>query len=147
MVIFNNFIICWRNIQALASFDLCTGATGSSNSILMCPFWFPPTNFTLQFIFYPLLILFDYNKHLEIHKSPGSPEILLIQLISSPQPPGSSRIVVVTSNFLGNGLRPPTSHFRPPGIHTVWQEVLYLSYKFFLKAIQTIKTSWDRMPY
>lgn len=119
-------------------------------------FLVPSHQFHSSVQFHPLLILFHYNKHFEIHKSPGSPEILFIQLISAPflhvtflvrnaaarpPPPGSSRIVVVTYTFLANGLRPPTSQFRTHGIHIVWQEDLYLSHKYFLKAIQTIKTS------
>jgi hypothetical protein len=34
-------------------------------------------------------------------------------------------------NFPVNGLKPPKSHFKPYGIHTAWQEILYLHYKFF----------------
>lgn len=105
-----------------------------------------------------LPLLFHHNKPIEIHKTPGSPETWRIQFMSGHFPhlifltrnaptPGPSRIVVVSCTFLVNGLGPPRLYFRPHGTHRLWQEVLYLSYRFVSKATQTIKTSWGGMPY
>ena len=50
---FNNFIVCWTNIQTLANFNLCTGVTcNPQTNILLCFFLILQTSFTPQFVFF-----------------------------------------------------------------------------------------------
>lgn len=147
------------HIPTSATFDWCPGVTHSPQTAFFCVLSDSLPAISLhRSCSTQLPLLFHHNKHVKIHKTPGSPEIWHIQVISGHFPhlifltrnaptPGPSRIVVVSCTFLVNGLGPPRFYFRPHGAHTLWQEALYLSYRFVLKATQTIKTSWGGMPY
>lgn len=147
---FNNFIVCWTNIQTLANFDLCTGVTcNPQTNILLCFFWFFKPVLLHNSCSSQLLIWFHHNILFEIHENfylsrdvvysaipDPSPQLTCVmRKAATLPPPSSARIVVVNCTRLVNGLRPPpSSHFRPDGIHIVWQEVLYLFLQVCLKS-------------
>lgn len=106
------------------------------------------------------LLLFHHDKHSELGKSiwlsRGTPNSEHLRPLP-PQPCLTTRAAPTSSPSRTVGqlsfprkqevqLQVPTQRpFRPGGIHRVWQEVPYLFYKFFLKAVLTINTSWYGM--
>ena len=99
-------------------------------------FLVPSHQFHSSVQFHPLLILFHYNKHFEIHKSPGSPEILFIQLISAP-------FLHVTFLVRNAAARPPPC--RPPPTSRLFQNScgnLYFPCKWTQATNIPIQDTW-----